>query len=267
MDLTQQTDCAGEALRLTLQQYKDKPRFLALLYSYVAEIQELENAIWAVWADRELQNALLPFPVAIQISTTGTLGTMAFTYTFNGGAKQGPVLSDVSGVWNIPDSPFFLTFSAINFTSTAWAYGLDQFGTITASGGGATSDLTLDTSNILQLIGKIVGQIATYGANDLGYLNYIQARIAVNRSNGQLLDLITVTQILVNMAAPFAPPFVWVRDYFPASVTVEPRGALPQSVSPYVIAQQFLGAVPGGTATMTVGAVPRTSATYPFAGL
>src|SRR5581483_11861886 len=58
MALTHQTDYAGRSRAQYLEQYKGKPRFDAWVQSYVAEIQELEDAAWTLWVNRVLQNGL-----------------------------------------------------------------------------------------------------------------------------------------------------------------------------------------------------------------
>jgi hypothetical protein len=56
-ELEQVTDHEEQAYGLFLDQYAEKPRLAALLASYTQEIQELEDAIWAVRLGRFLDNA------------------------------------------------------------------------------------------------------------------------------------------------------------------------------------------------------------------
>jgi hypothetical protein len=56
-ELEQVTDHEEQAYGLFLEQYAELPRLAALLASYTQEIQELEDAIWAVRIGRFLDNA------------------------------------------------------------------------------------------------------------------------------------------------------------------------------------------------------------------
>lgn len=57
MAITQQLDHAEQAAGLLLGVYQEKPRIRALLLSYVARCQELDNAIWGVIVKRLIDNA------------------------------------------------------------------------------------------------------------------------------------------------------------------------------------------------------------------
>ncbi|HYQ47146.1 MAG TPA: DUF2612 domain-containing protein [Polyangiaceae bacterium] len=50
-------DYADEASERPISQYRDKPRLLALILSYVRRCQELENAAWDVILKRMIDNA------------------------------------------------------------------------------------------------------------------------------------------------------------------------------------------------------------------
>jgi hypothetical protein len=67
-ELEQITDHEEQAYGLFLEQYSEKPRLAALLASYAQEIQELEDAIWAVRLGRFLDNA-----VGAQLDVIGKL--------------------------------------------------------------------------------------------------------------------------------------------------------------------------------------------------
>jgi hypothetical protein len=67
-ELQQVTDHEEQAYGLFLEQYAEKPRLAALLASYTQEIQELEDAIWAVRIGRFLDNA-----VGAQLDVIGKL--------------------------------------------------------------------------------------------------------------------------------------------------------------------------------------------------
>ena len=56
-ELEQVTDHEEQAYGLFIEQYSERPRLAALLASYTQEIQELEDAIWAVRLGRFLDNA------------------------------------------------------------------------------------------------------------------------------------------------------------------------------------------------------------------
>lgn len=187
------TDYLGEGLSLLLQQYKGKPRMEALLKSYLLEVQAAEDALWAIYADRLLQNAGV-FPLVVTISKVGVLGTMQFTYTILGGAAQGPITSTVAPfIWNVPNTPFFINFTDINYTSTAWNYTFDQ-GRVTPAGG-AGDDIYTTPGDILAKLGKLVGQ-SSYGYNDMIYTVMILARIRVNRSESRRADLVYIAWLL-----------------------------------------------------------------------
>jgi len=55
MALAYDTTHDADAKALLLQQYKDKPRFIAFISSITAEIQAVEDAMWAFYVQRELQ--------------------------------------------------------------------------------------------------------------------------------------------------------------------------------------------------------------------
>ncbi len=57
MAITQQLDHAEQAAGLLLGVYQEKPRIRALLLSYVARCQELDDAIWGVIVKRLIDNA------------------------------------------------------------------------------------------------------------------------------------------------------------------------------------------------------------------
>lgn len=58
MSLAHNTDVAGTGLARLLQQYKGLPRMEALLRSWLDECQELEDAAWTLWINRQLQQNL-----------------------------------------------------------------------------------------------------------------------------------------------------------------------------------------------------------------
>lgn len=57
MSLEPVTDHYARAYARTLEQYKDKPRFAALLGSYLSQVQELEDAAWDVVEARFVETA------------------------------------------------------------------------------------------------------------------------------------------------------------------------------------------------------------------
>jgi hypothetical protein len=56
--ITQNTTVADDGVALLIGQYKNKPRLEALLRSYLAPFQELENVIWDVLTGRLIDNAV-----------------------------------------------------------------------------------------------------------------------------------------------------------------------------------------------------------------
>lgn len=57
MSITHITDHYERGLARLLGQFKDKPRIAALLQSWLGEVQELENALWDVFINRNLDVA------------------------------------------------------------------------------------------------------------------------------------------------------------------------------------------------------------------
>lgn len=55
--LTFDADHRGEGLDLLIQQFRDKPRVRALLYGYLRQVQEVEDAAWAVLLSTSLDLA------------------------------------------------------------------------------------------------------------------------------------------------------------------------------------------------------------------
>jgi hypothetical protein len=68
MTLTKNTDQAGSALALLLEQYKGLPKFAALLNSYTAEIQKLEDALWQLYSEVDIDTA-----VGVQLDGLGEI--------------------------------------------------------------------------------------------------------------------------------------------------------------------------------------------------
>lgn len=90
------------------------------------------------------------------------------------------------------------------------------------------------TGDLLAKIGKIVGQ-ASLGASDAIFLLYIEARILTNKSTGKREELIAIASTLVPSTT------IYVKDFQPAAVLIEPLGPLPSGIDPYVVARDFLG--------------------------
>lgn len=235
--LTHQTDYLDDAQAKNLEQFRDKPRYAALLASYIAEVQAVEDALWQLWSSRQLQNASALFPVVLTISTTGVLGTMQFTYSVGGGPSQGPVTSGAasggSWGWHLPDSPFFLAFPDVNYSSTAWSWSISSAGVVTASGGAVVAP-SIPSGDLLAKLGKIVGQ-SSCGLVDPLYLLLIMARIATNKANGRRGEL-------ASLAAFFVAPgtTIYCKDLAGPGFLVEPLG--PVLVPPAVAFFQFLAA-------------------------
>jgi hypothetical protein len=256
MPITKNSDYLGEGRSRTLQQYKDQPRWNVLLQAFLTECQAIEDAMWGVFAAREIQNALAVFTLDMRISTVGTIGTMKFTYTVGGG---GPTLGPIQSVasadgtfpWNIPGTPFVVVWSAMNYNSTARLYEIDANGTITAAGGGAlTSDISFPVADILRILGRLVGQTADYGLNAALYFLLISARILVNNSEGSRQNMIDIAKTLIPKTVIYAKDFGGSGG---AAFYIEPQGPIPAGLSPYIIAQQFLGpAISAGVALVFV---------------
>lgn len=88
------------------------------------------------------------------------------------------------------------------------------------------------TGAALDLIGKIVGQ-TRQGMLDAQYVQFIQARIKTNLSDGKVETLIAITLLLVGLSTP-----VLFREYLKA-VEIECDGV---TVNAYVVWSQFLNA-------------------------
>jgi hypothetical protein len=53
-DLVHNTNVIGQGIKRLLFTFQDKPRIIALLTSYLRQVQELQDAVFAVWLDRQL---------------------------------------------------------------------------------------------------------------------------------------------------------------------------------------------------------------------
>ena len=252
MTLAQQTNYLALAQSRNLEQYKDKPRFNALLASWTQEVQAVENALWQIYVNRLLQNASV-LPLTITVSTAGARGTMQFTYSANGGPTLGPIVSPADGNWNVPGTPFFVRFvPAVHFT-VGWNYVISALGATAATFGGTATDVLIGgalitagppavyatPSDDLAQIGNMVGQQSN-GLNDALYFLKIQARIIANRSEGWRQDLLDVVLLLWAYTG-----IIWSQDYYPATYFMVP-GQLGLGISPYIIVQQFLSEMIGG---------------------
>lgn len=58
-NLVHNTNVVARGVSRLLFTFRDKPRIVALLTSYLEEIQELEDALFAIWADRLLRGGSL----------------------------------------------------------------------------------------------------------------------------------------------------------------------------------------------------------------
>ena len=58
MSLTYNQSYVAQGLARLLEQYKGQPRITALITAWLAQCQEVEDALWSVWLDRELQSGL-----------------------------------------------------------------------------------------------------------------------------------------------------------------------------------------------------------------
>ena len=56
-DLAQQTDHVGDGTDRLLEQFKDKPRVLALLTAYLEQVQGVEDTLWQLFLDRWISTA------------------------------------------------------------------------------------------------------------------------------------------------------------------------------------------------------------------
>jgi hypothetical protein len=84
-------------------------------------------------------------PIAITISTGGTLGTMAFKWSYNGGAQSAPVTSTSgSFIFTIPGSYTRVIFSAGTYVLNS-TYAIAGDGTFTL-GGGAINTVTQNST-------------------------------------------------------------------------------------------------------------------------
>ena len=252
--ITQQTNYLALAQSRNLEQYKDKPRFNALLASWTQEVQAVENSLWQIYADRLIQNALSVLPLTITVSTAGAIGTMQFTYSANGGPTLGPIVSASDGNWNLPGTPFFVRFVPVVHFTVGWNYVIDAKGVTTPTFGGMATDVLIGgalisagppavyatPSGMLAQIGNMLGQQSN-GLNDALFFFEIQARIKVNNSTGLRQELLDVVLLLWGTYTGI----IWSQDYYPATYFMVP-GQLGLGISPYIIVQQFLDEMVGG---------------------
>lgn len=56
--LTQQTDHVGDGVDRLLEQFKDRPRIVALLTAYLNQVQDLEDVLWELFLDRWISTAV-----------------------------------------------------------------------------------------------------------------------------------------------------------------------------------------------------------------
>lgn len=73
------------------------------------------------------------------------------------------------------------------------------------------------TGDALKRIGKIVGQVFAGEEEEL-YRRHVRARIAVNRSNGTIPDLIKVARLIIGDDATVE---IRAKPYYPAAITIE----------------------------------------------
>ena len=228
MPLTHNTDYLGQARSRYPAQYVGKPRFDAIVQSFAAEAQELEDAMWSVYVQRLLQNG--PAQIVGRANFIGDdTASLIWSWTLKDTSYRmlpgKPVILDGGGgvVVNVDDTTktetgVTLIASAL-FTGyvdvLAWNTGEDPL----ARGIG---------DDLLDKIGKIVGQPRN-GMIDAEYLILITARIAANRSDGRRETLIRLAKLLVPGAT------IYVKDYPPCSVLVFPQA--PITIDPYVAAQ------------------------------
>lgn len=61
----------ADAKAALLEQYKDKPRFLVLVSAFTAEIQAIEDALWAFYVQRQIQSS--PPPTGDLLAKLGSI--------------------------------------------------------------------------------------------------------------------------------------------------------------------------------------------------
>lgn len=233
------------------EQFKDKPRIVALAKGYGSELQEFADAQWTLYSMRLLQNGPA-YIIGRAHFFGGTSATLTWTFPFadtsylilpgkpivlDGG---GPVV--VNADWSTRTTTGVSLIASSDFTGyvdvLAWNVGEDP------TNRGAGGDL-------LDKMGKIVG-LSRNGLDDPTYFLLITAKIAANKSDGKRETLIKVAKLLVPGAS------IYVKDFPPCSVYIAPQS--PVFVDPYVAAAFLVAAKAAGVQIMFAwSAVPLSS--------
>lgn len=223
------TDYVQQGLALFTSEYQggQAPQLQFLAASYLAQAQELENALWDVINLRQLTNLRVYSPLG---------GTFSVT-TGNNMVTASQDQSDYIFVGSI------LTFS--NYATAYTVNTIDSTGTmitLSTTFGGTTNTAVTATQPLtnanMDVVGNLVGQ-QRLGQNDLNYLSIITLRIAINRSFGSITNWSDFAGILLNTSG--GPVF-----YYETGSASFYFGIWDMTLNPNIVGQVLATAVPNG---------------------
>lgn len=237
MPLSPPVDITARMIERLPEQFKDKPRIVALVNAYGSELQAFADAQWQLYTMRLLQNGP-KYIIGRAHFFNSTTSTLIWSFPFANAnyllLPGKPVILDGGGGTSINVDDTTKTETGITVIANAaitgyvdvlaWNIGEDP------TNRGAGGDL-------LDKLGKIVGQPRN-GMDDPSYFIFITAKIRANKSDGKRETLIALTRLLVPGAS------IYVKDFPPCSVYIAPQA--PVFVDPYVAGAFLVAAKAAG---------------------